>query len=367
MEGEEFLYLYTYHRILVINMKKLLSGGFQTAPPDMTRLPVDEVIDFDEENLPCGMGFFVDGSKLYMVGGEWAREDPIWKVILRLDKSKGDKGISSSLYVADLSGPTVNFTHVHEFEAAKLMPRLIKIEGRIYVISSNYSYYAKVRTYASPSFESYCPGRYYEPNTMLQTPPFHEFPECSVTGCARVGNYLCFEAGRQCHYYNFVSGCEDVLVSAYCRNMEAFDFHPPHHMEAFLFPPPESGEDAPVLCQKFKEVDDDLSKIAKSQWTIREGLVLNLGKEKMCAIFPGQCHPNHQFLVYIFIFKFPNCHPMNNILPSKPSEPSEPRAPEYVLSQHQKDFISITCLHKGCYNLDEFGYDFPRLTGAFCM
>lgn len=400
MEGEEFLYLYTYHRILVINMKKLLSGGFQTAPPDMTRLPVDEVIDFDEENLPCGMGFFVDGSKLYMVGGEWAQEHPIWKAYRRLDKSKGDKGISSSLYVADLSGPTVNFTHVHEFEAAKLMPRLIKIEGRIYVISSNYSYYAKVRPCASPSFESYCPGRYYEPNTMLQTSPFHEFPECSVTGCARVGNYLCFEAGRECHYYNvtngtwrfmphhrsrllsiihrhglgrnlchgqFVSGCEDVLVSAYCRNMEAFDLHPPHHMEAFLFPPPESGEDAPVLCQKFKEVDDDLSKIAKSQWTIRDGLVLNLGKEKMCAIFPGQCHPNHQFLVYIFIFQVSKL-PSNEQHPTKRAKRAKrTKGPKICLEPTPKDFISITCLHKGCYNLDEFGYDFPRLTGAFCM
>ncbi|KAL6325781.1 hypothetical protein AAG906_026610 [Vitis piasezkii] len=281
MEGEEFLYLYTYHRILVINMKKLLSGGFQTAPPDMTRLPVDEVIDFDEEKLPF----------------------------------KGRQGISSSLYVADLSGPTVNFTHVHEFEAAKLMPRLIKIEGRIYVMSSSYSYYAKFRTCASPSFESYCPGRYYEPNTMLQTPPFHGFNERIVTGFAR-----------------------SLLIAAIWRN--TILILPPYG--GIPFPPPESGEDAPVLFQKFEEVECDLSKIAKCHWRIGDGLVLNLGKEKMCAIFHGHCNPNHNFLVYIFIFKFPNCRPMNNnILPSKPSEP---RAPKYVLSQHQRiSYPSLVC------------------------
>ena len=78
MEGEELggphLYLYFYHRILSINTKKLLNGGFQTAPPNMTRLPMDKVIDFGEENLPCGMGFYVDGSKLYMVGEEWVEK-----------------------------------------------------------------------------------------------------------------------------------------------------------------------------------------------------------------------------------------------------------------------------------------------------
>ena len=73
MEGEALgsprLYLYSYYRILLINSKKLLSGGSQIAHPDMTRLLMDKVNDFGEENFPCGMGFYIDGSKLYMVGG----------------------------------------------------------------------------------------------------------------------------------------------------------------------------------------------------------------------------------------------------------------------------------------------------------
>ncbi|CBI15177.3 unnamed protein product, partial [Vitis vinifera] len=233
---------------------------------------------------------------------------------------------------------------------------------------------------------------------MLQTPPFHGFNERIVTGFARVGNYLCFEAGSQCHYYNvtngtwrliphhrsrllsiihrhglgrnlchgqFVSGCEDVLVSAYCRNMEEYDFDPPHHMEAFLFPPPESGEDAPVLFQKFEEVECDLSKIAKCHWRIGDGLVLNLGKEKMCAIFPGHCNPNHNFLVYIFIFQVSKLPSNEQQHPTKRAKRA--KGPKICLEPTPKDFISVTCLHKGCYNLDEFGYDYPRPTGAFCM
>ena len=40
----------------------------------MTQLPMDKVITFGEENLPCGMGFYIDGSKLYMVGEEWVEK-----------------------------------------------------------------------------------------------------------------------------------------------------------------------------------------------------------------------------------------------------------------------------------------------------
>ena len=64
------------------------------------------------------MGFYVDGSKLYMVLGEWVQKYLAydeWK----LDRSKGDTGISSSMYVVDLSDSTMKFSHVHEFEVSK--------------------------------------------------------------------------------------------------------------------------------------------------------------------------------------------------------------------------------------------------------
>ena len=52
---------------------------------------MDNVTVFKEEKLPFGMGFCVDGSKLYMAGGEWAlkhrRRD-----LLELDYSKDTKG-----------------------------------------------------------------------------------------------------------------------------------------------------------------------------------------------------------------------------------------------------------------------------------
>ena len=63
---------------------------------------MDNVTVFTEEKLPFGMGFCVDGSKLYMARGEWdlkhRRHD-----LLELDYSKGYKGISSSMYVVELS------------------------------------------------------------------------------------------------------------------------------------------------------------------------------------------------------------------------------------------------------------------------
>ena len=36
---------------------------------------MDKVIDFKEKNFPCGMGFYVDGLKLHMVGEEWVEKD----------------------------------------------------------------------------------------------------------------------------------------------------------------------------------------------------------------------------------------------------------------------------------------------------
>ena len=44
-----------------------------------------------------------------------------------LDRSKRDTGISSSMYVADLSDSTMKFSHVHEFEVSKPLPMVIKI------------------------------------------------------------------------------------------------------------------------------------------------------------------------------------------------------------------------------------------------
>ena len=175
MEGEELggprMYLYSYHCILSINTKKLLSSGFQTAPLDMTQLPMDKVINFGEENLPCGIGFYIDGSKLYMVGGEWVEKYLAydeWK----LDISKGDIGISSSIYMADLSYSTVKFSHVHEFEASKPLLLVMKIKERIYTPSTSC---------VSPSFEVYDSSHSFESITRLRTPPFHEHFKCSFT------------------------------------------------------------------------------------------------------------------------------------------------------------------------------------------
>ena len=87
-------------------------------------------------------------------------------------------------------------------------------------------------------------------------------------------------------------GCEDVLISILRTRMEAF-----------LLPPPGSNENAPVFYQMFNEVDDDLYKIHRFLYEINGGLVLNLDKEKMCAIFSYGGNPEHNFLVYIYIFK----------------------------------------------------------------
>ena len=49
---------------------------------------------FKEEKLLFGMGFCVDGSKLYMARGEWPPKRRRRHGLLELDNSKGYKGIS---------------------------------------------------------------------------------------------------------------------------------------------------------------------------------------------------------------------------------------------------------------------------------
>ena len=73
----------------------------------------------------------------------------------KLDRSKRDTGISSSMYVADLSDSTMKFSHVHEFEVSKPLPMVIKIKEQIYTLSTNRTYYAMFSICASPSFEVY--------------------------------------------------------------------------------------------------------------------------------------------------------------------------------------------------------------------
>ena len=85
---------------------------------------------FKEEKLPFGMGFCVDGSKLYMVGGEWPPKRRRRHGLLELDNSKGYIGISLSMYVADLSDfdpvGKIKFSKLHEFEAPKTSVVMMK-------------------------------------------------------------------------------------------------------------------------------------------------------------------------------------------------------------------------------------------------
>ena len=98
-----------------------------------------------------------------------------------LDRSKRDTGISSSMYVADLSDSTMKFSHVHEFEVSKPLPMVMKIKEQIYTLSTNRTYYAMFSICASPSFEVYDPSHSSESITRLWTPPFHERFERSFT------------------------------------------------------------------------------------------------------------------------------------------------------------------------------------------
>ena len=129
-EGEGYLYLCLCDHIVGNDMKKILSGGFQTNPPNLTALLVDNVTVFKEEKLPFGMGFCVDGSKLYKARGEWPPKHRRHG-LLELNYSKGYKGISSSMYVADLfdSDPVgkIKFSKLHEFEAPKTSAVMMKI------------------------------------------------------------------------------------------------------------------------------------------------------------------------------------------------------------------------------------------------
>ena len=91
---------------------------------------MDNVTIFKEEKLPFGMGFCVDGSKLYMAGGEWPPKRRRRHGLLELDNSKGYKGISLSMYVADLSDfdpvGKIKFSKLHEFEAPKTSVVMMK-------------------------------------------------------------------------------------------------------------------------------------------------------------------------------------------------------------------------------------------------
>ena len=179
MEGEGFLYLCSCHCIIAIDMKKMMSGGFQTVltrPPDFTRLPVDKVIVFEEENLPCEMGFCVDGSKLYLVGGQWGMKDPQEDFWLP-DYSKGGEFTSSSMCEADLSDPVVKFSKLHEFEAPEPFPEVMKFKERIYTLSNSVSFFRFAKLCPFPSFEVYDPTTTTHSSkslTRLHTPPFHE-------------------------------------------------------------------------------------------------------------------------------------------------------------------------------------------------
>ena len=109
-------------------------------------------------------------------------------------------------------------------------------------------------------------------------------------------------------------------------------------------------------------MDDDLFKIDAFHSMVGNGLVLNLGKEKMCAMFPCHGNHNHRFLVYIFIFQVSKPSSTEQQHPTKRA-----KGPKICPESIPEDFISITCLHKGLYNLDEFGYDLPCTTAAFYM
>ena len=295
---------------------------------------------FTEEKFSFRMGFCVDGSKLYMVGGEWGLKRRRRRHgLLELDNSKGYKGISSSMYVADLSDSDpvgkIKFSKLHEFEAPKTSALMMKINQKIYALSTNFTYFSGFKIYPIP-FEVYDPDTHSSKSITrrLQTPPFYEHYERGkrdIRGYALVENTLCFQVGNfDCHFYyvnsriwrppphqnswflssiirnglgrnlchgKFVLGCEDVLISILCTRMEAF-----------LIPPPGSNENAPVFCYMFHEVDDDLSKIHEFSYEIAGGLVFNLDKEKMRTIFSCGGNSELNFLVYIYIFqvsKFP--------------------------------------------------------------
>ena len=128
-------------------------------------------------------------------------------------------------------------------------------------------------------------------------------------------------------------------------------------MVAFLLPPLGSDENAPAISQRFNEVDGDLFKISESHGESMNGMVLNLDKEKMCAIFFCDDDPGSKFLVYIYIFQVSK-------LPKQ-----QPRTKHLQMGSRviHKDFLSVTCLHKGFYHLDECGCDLPNLIGAFYM
>ena len=224
----------------------------------------------------------------------------------------------------------IKFSKLHEFEAPKTSPVMMKINEKIYALPNNITYLSGFKMYPIP-FEMYDPNTHSSKSITrrLQTPPFYERYERGkkdIRGYALVGNTLCVQVGDfDCHFYyvnsgiwrpspyqnsrllssiirnglgrnlchdKFVLGCEDVLISILRTRMEAF-----------LLPPPGSNENAPVFYQMFNEVDDDLYKIDRFSYEINGGLVLNLDKEKMCAILSCGGNPEHNFLVYIYIFQ----------------------------------------------------------------
>ena len=61
------------------------------------------------------------------------------------------------MYEADLSDPVVKFSKLHEFEAPKPFPVVMKIKERIYALSSSVSYFRFAKLCPSPGFEVYDP------------------------------------------------------------------------------------------------------------------------------------------------------------------------------------------------------------------
>ncbi|KAK9271456.1 hypothetical protein L1049_027047 [Liquidambar formosana] len=167
----------TFHRYLY----RLNVSACESCRPEP--LVLEEVVDFQDADMPIGMGGFVLESKLYMVEGEKVRKgiknvfDPSRTI---LDESNGSKGLNGIVFVCDSVDPKLESQFSpfspHPPGVPPMMnsviahPIVVTIKGKVYVLAREPIY----------SSIDYVGGSFwvFDPTTKLwdalPDPPFYE-------------------------------------------------------------------------------------------------------------------------------------------------------------------------------------------------
>ncbi|KAJ9703249.1 hypothetical protein PVL29_004869 [Vitis rotundifolia] len=378
MEGGGVLLIATQERLLAIDVTKL--GIRRYSHTKFPPLPVVKVFNFVEEGYSFGASFFKWESKLYMVGGETtssgaSKEEHCRPVGSGFDLNSRASMPSRDIFVSNLTTlDSISEFHNHSvtMSTEKPSPILAEFEGKIYVLSGpsrrcDYSL-------ETPTFEVYDPSLgQMEP---LPDPPFYinnnyNSYKCVVARCSVEGSSIYMLVGG--HYY-----CYRIQDKKWDERKYAMDNIPVQisMLPGFggqLVP----GYDDIFICFRFNSliavmlrsdggrpfqyINEVFDPCYRPDSFSYDGLVVSMGNQEMCIVKPAtaEARDRDRSVVYVATFRVEKLHSSAPACNSDDSEQPQPQPPT------PRPFVSVTCLSKGFYDLETWGRETPKISGAF--